>query len=137
MNKYLEEQFPITQLTAELSNKDMQFYFAINNSQVVGYLKLNIGNSQTELQDGNGLEIERIYVATAFQNKQVGQMLFNQALQIANENNINFIWLGVWEKNPKAIQFYKKNGFIAFDKHVFILGDDKQTDIMMKLNLNA
>jgi diamine N-acetyltransferase len=41
--------------------------------------------------------------------------------------------LGVWEKNPRAISFYKKNGFIEFDPHIFKLGDEELTDIMMKL----
>jgi ribosomal protein S18 acetylase RimI-like enzyme len=46
---------------------------------------------------------------------------------------VDYVWLGVWEKNLRAIQFYKKNGFVEFDQHLFILGDDPQTDIMMKL----
>jgi len=41
----------------------------------------------------------------------------------------------VWEENPRAINFYKKNGFVEFDKHIFVLGDDEQTDIMMRLDL--
>jgi len=48
---------------------------------------------------------------------------------------VKYIWLGVWEKNQKAIDFYEKNGFVPFDKHIFVLGDDKQTDIMMKMEL--
>jgi len=42
------------------------------------------------------------------------------------------VWLGVWEENPRAIKFYKKNGFVEFDKHTFVLGEDEQTDILMK-----
>jgi ribosomal protein S18 acetylase RimI-like enzyme len=48
---------------------------------------------------------------------------------------VGFIWLGVWEENQKAIRFYKKNGFVEFGKHIFRLGDDDQTDIMMKLDI--
>ena len=55
---------------------------------------------------------------------------------IAREKNKDYVWLGVWEENPRAINFYKKNGFVAFDKHLFQLGNDLQTDIMMKLKLN-
>ena len=75
----------------------------------------------------------RIYVLSSFHGKKVGQLLYDHALQIAREKNVQFVWLGVWEENPRAIQFYKKNGFIEFDKHIFKLGDDLQTDIMMKL----
>jgi ribosomal protein S18 acetylase RimI-like enzyme len=55
---------------------------------------------------------------------------------LAKEKNVKYAWLGVWEKNPRAIRFYEKNGFVAFDKHIFKLANDEQTDIMMKLKLN-
>ena len=57
-------------------------------------------------------------------------------LKLIEEKNVEYVWLGVWEQNPRAIRFYEKNGFVAFDKHVFKLGNDEQTDIMMKLELN-
>ncbi|MBP7822091.1 MAG: GNAT family N-acetyltransferase, partial [Saprospiraceae bacterium] len=103
---------------------------------VIGYLKLNFGSSQTELQDEKALEIERIYVSKEYHGKSVGQLLYDMAIQIAKQKNADYVWLGVWEENPRAINFYKKNGFVAFDKHIFKLGDDEQTDIMMKLKLN-
>jgi ribosomal protein S18 acetylase RimI-like enzyme len=103
---------------------------------VIGYLKLNFGQSQTELQDNRALEIERIYVLKEFHGKSVGQLLYAKASQIARQKRADYVWLGVWEENPRAISFYKKNGFIEFDKHVFLLGKDEQTDIMMKLKLN-
>jgi hypothetical protein len=135
MQKYLEEGFSIEKLTEELSNPDSQFYFAELNNKTIGYLKLNIGSSQTELKDSKALEIERIYVLKEFQGKKVGQMLYDKAIQIAMNANVEYVWLGVWEENPRAIDFYKKNGFIEFDKHAFRLGDDEQTDLMMKLEL--
>ena len=86
-------------------------------------------------QHENAMEIERIYVLSSFHGKKVGQFLYEHAIQIARDKNVRFVWLGVWEENPRAIQFYKKNGFVEFDKHIFKLGDDLQTDIMMKLVL--
>jgi ribosomal protein S18 acetylase RimI-like enzyme len=70
-----------------------------------------------------------------FHGKKVGQLLYDKAIEIARQLNVDYVWLGVWEENPRAIAFYRKNGFVAFDKHIFKLGDDEQTDIMMKLNL--
>ena len=55
----------------------------------------------------------------------------------AREKQAHYVWLGVWEKNERAIAFYRKNGFVAFDTHIFKLGDDEQTDILMKLPLKA
>lgn len=135
IKKFLNDSFSDAQLTKEFNTPNSQFYFAKINNDIVGYLKLNFGKAQTELQDNQSLEIERIYVLHAFQGKKIGQAFFEKTLKIAKEKNLKYIWLGVWEKNLKAIQFYTKNGFIIFDKHVFVLGNDIQTDIMMKLLL--
>jgi len=136
MNKYLNEGFALEKLTAELSNPDSQFYFAMHGNDIVGYLKLNSGQSQTDIKDDHSLEIERIYVLKEFHGKQVAQLLYGKALQIARQQNAGYIWLGVWEQNPRAISFYRKNGFVEFDKHSFMLGDDEQTDIMMRREMN-
>ena len=134
--EYLEEEFSISKLTTELNDNNAEFYFAKLDNNVIGYLKLNFGKSQTELQDNGALEIERIYVLNEYHGKNVGKLLYNKAKQIARQHGADYIWLGVWEENPKAIYFYKKNGFVAFDKHIFKLGNDEQIDIMMKLKLN-
>jgi diamine N-acetyltransferase len=135
MKQYLEEGFSEAKLTAELNNENSEFYFASLDDKIIGYLKLNFGNSQTELQDSSSLEIERIYVLSEYYGKKAGQVLYEKAIQVAEEKNVNYVWLGVWEENPRAIRFYQKNGFVEFDKHIFKLGDDEQTDIMMKKKL--
>jgi diamine N-acetyltransferase len=135
MAKYLEEGFSIEKLTAELEDPNAEFYFALLADDVIGYLKLNFGTSQTERLQENAIEIERIYVLKTFHGKKVGQLLYEKALQIARQAQADCVWLGVWEKNPQAIQFYRKNGFIEFDKHIFQLGEDAQIDILMKLTL--
>lgn len=135
MKSYLEAGFSKDRLIRELNDENSEFYFAILDNNVIGYLKLNFGESQTEVKYKKAVEIERIYVSKAFHGKKVGQILYDTAIQIARYKEAEYIWLGVWEENLRAIGFYKKNGFVAFDKHIFKLGDDKQTDIMMKLKL--
>ena len=136
MQKYLEEEFSTEKLKIELTDKNAEFYFAELGYNVIGYLKVNFGQSQTEIKDKNALEIERIYVLKEFHGKKVGQLLYDKAIELAKEKNVEYVWLGVWEQNQRAIRFYAKNGFVAFDKHIFKLGNDEQTDIMMKLKLN-
>lgn len=136
MRKYLEDGFSLAKLTAELNDQNTEFYFVKDAEDVIGYLKLNSGQAQTELKDDKSLEIERIYVLKEYQGKNIGQMLYEKAIQIARQIKADYIWLGVWEENKRAISFYQKNGFVEFDKHIFKLGDDKQTDIMMKMKLN-
>jgi len=135
MKKYLTERFSMETLKSELQCEDSEFYFAENEHEIVGYLKINVGNAQTEPQEPGALEIERIYVRKDFHGKKVGQLLYQQAVEIAKEKDATYIWLGVWEENHRAVAFYKKNGFVEFGKHTFKLGADEQIDLMMRLEL--
>jgi ribosomal protein S18 acetylase RimI-like enzyme len=135
MQKYLDENLSIQRLTNELMNSESLFYFARMDEEIIGYLKINFGVTQTDFKEDNSIEIERVYVSEEFQGKNVGQNLLNKAIEICGEKNAQFLWLGVWEKNYKAIRFYQKNGFVEFGNHPFILGDDIQTDILMKRHL--
>ena len=135
MHKYLNENLSEEKLKEELNNPASTFYFAVDAGNIIGYLKVNTASAQTESVENNALEIERIYVVKEYHGKNIGQLLYEKAISVAKENKAPYVWLGVWEENPRAISFYKKNGFVEFDKHIFILGDDKQTDIMMKLML--
>lgn len=135
MQKYLTENLSTENLKSELENPDSEFYFAEENEEVLGYLKLNSGSAQTETQDLNAVEIERIYVLKEFLGQKVGQFLFEKAMEVAHEKAADYIWLGVWEENHRALRFYEKNGFEIFGKHNFVLGTDVQIDLMMKKKL--
>lgn len=131
--RYLAEGFSTEKLERELLNPESPYYFALLDSEIVGYLKMNMGAAQSEPEDLMAVEIERIYVRTIWHGKSVGQKLFDHAYSIALARNAPYLWLGVWEKNLRAIRFYQKQGFVAFDQHIFQLGDEAQTDVLMKL----
>jgi len=132
LKHYLEFGFSTEKLTAELNNSESEFYLALIESHVIGYLKVNFGEAQSEAQDPDALEIERIYVLQEYQGKRLGLTLIEKALAIAHKRKSPYLWLGVWEKNPRAIQFYQKLGFVEFGQHIFQFGDEAQTDILMK-----
>jgi ribosomal protein S18 acetylase RimI-like enzyme len=110
MAKYLEEAYSYEKLSAELNDPNSLFYFAMMGQDVIGYLKLNVGASQTEVKDNDALEIERIYVLKKFHGKKVGQLLFDKAIEVAKAQHAAYVWLGVWEENKRALQFYTQNG---------------------------
>jgi ribosomal protein S18 acetylase RimI-like enzyme len=132
MDHYLAQNFSDEKVASELSNTDSLFYIACIDEKPIGYLKLNVGAAQTELQEEVSVEIERIYVLQAYHGKRVGQALYQKALDTAIQHGKTNLWLGVWEENHRAIQFYIKNGFVPFDKHIFKLGADEQVDILMR-----
>ena len=132
---YINERLNEAVIKQEIENIQSSFYLAKANDIIVGYLKLNWGDAQTETLESQALEIHRIYVLKEFHGQQVGQRLLDEAITIANNKKVNLIWLGVWENNHQALRFYKKNGFISFDTHVFKLGNDTQTDLLLKLEV--
>lgn len=136
MDAYLNHNLSIQTLEAELCDRQAAFYFALLNDVIIAYLKINFANAQTELKDHRAMEIERIYVLQNYHGSDIGKQVLHYAIQIAKDHKMDYIWLGVWEHNVRAIRFYEKNGFIAFGSHVFTLGNDDQTDIMMRLELH-
>lgn len=135
MNEYLNKRFSPEKLKEELSDHNSEFYFALISQRVVGYLKINFGTAQTEIKDDNAVEIERIYVLKEFHGAKVGQKLFEKAVDISRRRNVDYVWLGVWEKNYRALRFYRKNGFAEFDTHIFKLGNAEQKDLLMKIQI--
>ena len=135
MSSYLENDLSLERLSAELNNPNSEFFFASLDNEVIGYLKINCDSAQTEQKTANSIEIERIYVTKEFLGKNIGQLLLEHAFQIAREKGNEIVWLGVWEENKRAIRFYQKNGFEEFDKHIFMLGEDAQKDILMRKKL--
>lgn len=135
ISNYIKDSLNTAQLTTELNNANSQFYIAYSNDEVVGYLKINFGDAQTEAINGNTLEVQRIYVLQSFHGKNIGQLLLDEVKKIAKNTAVDFIWLGVWEENHRALRFYTKNEFVVFDKHVFTLGNDEQTDLLMQLRI--
>lgn len=133
--EYLARAFSGEQLTHELRSPGTRFYLASVDGSIAGYLKTNRDKAQTEQVEGNTLEIERIYVDADFQGTGVGKAMFEQALDEAKEAGMDAVWLGVWEENLKAIEFYSRQGFEAFGEHEFTIGSDVQRDILMRLSL--
>jgi diamine N-acetyltransferase len=136
MQMYLDDCMSREKLTEEMNLPNTEFYFAVTDHNIVGYLKINTGNAQIEFKDKNTLEIERVYVLKDYLGNGIGQALFDFAVHKAHDRHAEFLWLGVWENNLRAIRFYQKNGMTVFGKHTFRLGKDIQTDLMMRLELN-
>lgn len=135
MKAYIDRAFTMKQLESELANRSSQFYFISIDNEVAGYLKVNIDDAQSETMGDDFLEIERIYIRNKFQRKGLGKYLIDQAIEIAEEQNKNNIWLGVWENNDNAIRFYEKLGFVQTGVHSFYMGDEEQLDIIMTKKL--
>jgi ribosomal protein S18 acetylase RimI-like enzyme len=135
MDLYVKKNFSAAQIMSEVRNTDNIFLIAESGGKPAGYAKLRRGHVPDELRGRHALEIERLYATTEFIGKQVGYTLMQKCLAIANDQQYDTIWLGVWEHNHRAIAFYMKCGFAKFGSHPFMLGNDLQTDHLMKKDL--
>lgn len=130
MDAYLDKAFDKQVIEKELRDDDCRYFLAIENGTPAGYAKLKMGDER--MLDETSLELERIYVVHQFQGKQIGAALLERCLEFAREGRFHWIWLGVWEKNIKAQSFYLKRGFEKFGEQIFELGNDRQTDWLMR-----
>ncbi len=135
MDRFLEEAYGEDKLKSELLNPESSFFILFVDDQPAGYLKVNTGSAQSEMQDPDALEIERLYVDSAYQGQKLGAQMMMAAIDLARSLDKAYVWLGVWENNFRAQKFYQKFGFHRFGEHVFVLGDDPQTDYLMRLDL--
>ena len=131
MQKYLEEELTTDKLAAEINDPSCEIYFMKESHQVVGYLTLYLV-SDPEILWKQGLKIERLYLLNRFLGKGYGLKLLGFAEEKLRQHQRDYLWLGVWERNYRAIRFYRRNGFAQTGTCRFILGEDVQTDLVMK-----
>lgn len=132
MDLFMERQFSREQLIAEVGTPGTIFLLAELDGHPVGYVKLASSQPPEGLPAGADMEIVRIYSEQHTIGKGVGRALMQASIHQAREQGKPWIWLGVWEHNQRAIDFYRKWGFEKFGEHVFMVGEDPQTDWWMK-----
>jgi ribosomal protein S18 acetylase RimI-like enzyme len=136
VKKYIQKSYSEEQLTNELTDSQSQFFFIKVNNRSAGYLKINVGDAQTENMGSDSLEIQRIYIRSQYKHQGLGSQLLAKGIAIARELNKSFVWLGVWENNHDALKFYQKFGFNQYSDHIFTLGGSEQRDLIMKKMIN-
>jgi diamine N-acetyltransferase len=136
MARYLSEMFTPDKQAAEISDPTAVVLVAERagttaQSELVGYVHLAAGPAPVEVAGHKRVEIKRFYVSRAFHGRGVAQALMDAAIAAARAAGNDTIWLGVWERNPRAAAFYAKYGFMRVGQQIFMLGSDAQTDWLL------
>jgi diamine N-acetyltransferase len=132
---YLNANFTVKKIREEINESGTLFFLAEIDDQLVGYARIRSNKSTDAEGLKNPMEIERLYVDKKQIGQRIGYLLMKTCMQYAEEKNYQTVWLGVWENNERALEFYRKWGFVKFGQHVFMLGNDAQTDLLMKKEL--
>lgn len=135
MAAYMATAFSEEQIARELADERNIYFIAELDGEPAGYAKLIVGSAEDGITASNPIELARLYSQQKFLGKGVGQALMNECFAIAKAHDHDVMWLGVWEHNPRARRFYEKNGFQFCGTHIFQLGSDPQTDLLMRKDL--
>lgn len=132
LNHYMRQAFSLEQITAELEDPNSVFLIAEIEGEAAGYAKLVLDTIEPGVTADKPIELSRLYSQQKFLGQGVGQSLMDACFDRARQEGCDVMWLGVWEFNPRAQRFYERNGFRIVGSHVFQLGSDPQTDLLMQ-----
>jgi ribosomal protein S18 acetylase RimI-like enzyme len=135
MQSFFEQAYNLNTLTNELHEEHSKLLIALDDNKIAGFARMRESDEVRDVLGDNTVELQRLYVLTSAQGKSIGKLLMQNALHYAAENKYEWIWLGVWERNFKAQEFYKKWGFEKFSEHTFWQGNDPQIDWLLKRKL--
>ena len=119
----------------EIGERGLVTTLADEGGRLVGYSQLHIGKALPAVKAMRPAELHRIYVASEWHGRGIGRALMKQARADAARAGCDRLWLGVWEHNPKAMAFYRQLGFEIVGTHAFMLGDERQRDLLMAVAL--
>lgn len=116
---------------AEIADPGRLTLLGADGERLAGYAQLRWDGAPACVAADSPGEIQRFYVAADRHGRGVAQSLMKACLDALSARGCDVAWLGVWERNPRAIAFYRKHGFVEVGEHVFALGRDPQRDIVM------
>jgi len=137
LTHYMRQAFNAEQIAKELADPKSIFLIAEIDGETAGYAKILLDNIEPGVSAERPVELCRLYSKQKFIGQGIGQTLMDACFKRGREEGCDVMWLGVWEYNPRAQRFYKKNGFRVIGKHTFQLGTDPQTDLLMQRELGT
>jgi diamine N-acetyltransferase len=108
---------------------------AESDGRMIGFSQLRPGQAHASVAAARPTELRRLYVVAGSHGHGVGRQLMQEALAAAAREGCDVLWLGVWEHNPKAMAFYRRFGLEIVGTHAFMLGQDRQRDLVMSVKL--
>ena len=137
MRDYLSGAFTPARMREELTDPGVRAWIAETaGGDACGYAVLRLRAAHDAVA-GESAEIARLYVDRAGHGRGIAAALMARCVDAARESGATVVWLGVWQRNARAIAFYRKQGFRPVAEQTFVLGSDPQTDWVMARPLDA
>jgi GNAT superfamily N-acetyltransferase len=133
--RFLEATYGATQQARELADPAVISLLAFVEGEAAGFAQLRRGHAEPCVAGPEPIELQRIYALRAFHGRGVGAALLQAAMDRARAEGFRTLWLGVWERNDKALAFYARFGFRDVGSHTFMVGSDPQVDRILEVAL--
>ena len=137
MAAYLTKAFDVSAVEAELSDSRVTYFVGEVGGRLAAYAMVRTGSAPASVTGQSPLELVRFYVDQPFHGSGIARAMMDACDAEARRRGARTLWLGVWERNPRAIRFYEKCGFRDVGSHGFVLGTDEQTDRLMARPIHA
>ena len=131
MAAYLERTYGLAPQTAELSSPDVTTLLAHRDQLLIAFAQVRRHAPPAVVPDRTAIELRRFYVDRPAHGSGVAQLLMAAVFDATRALGGRHVWLGVWDRNLRAIAFYRKAGFHDVGTQPFVLGSDHQTDRVM------
>lgn len=112
----------------EIADPSMLTLVADDAGTLVAFVQLRRGPAPSCVTGSAPIEIQRFYLDADWHGRGLAHTLMAHTFAAAQAAGAATIWLGVWERNPRAIAFYRKLGYVDVGQQTFVLGSDHQTD---------
>lgn len=129
---HLDRELTTEAVERSLTEEGSTTWWLLDDGTPVGYLKVNRGASQTEPDLTDGLEVQQVYVLASHHGRGLGGRLLDHAFDVARAEGLGYVWLGVWERNHRALAVYEHLGFGPFGEHTFHFGPEEQRDVLLR-----
>lgn len=132
MDAYLKTTYGPDIQRAELNDPQLTFFIAETDGASSGYALLRAGRAPESIGGARPVELARLYISHEWHGRGVGAALMRACFDEARRKGFQTMWLGVWEHNARALAFYRKWDFQVVGSHIFTVGSDAQTDLLMQ-----
>lgn len=132
---FLEQTYGEALQALELQESQAWTLIAEAGQEAIGFARLRLGEVPACVTGPDPVELQRIYVVRDWLGQKAGPALLQRCLDEAWALGGRTLWLGVWERNDRALAFYRRHGFEAVGDHPFIVGTDRQRDVIMVRSL--
>lgn len=133
---YVSATYSAERQRAEIADPDRITLLGERDGVLVSYAQLRANGAAPSCIEGPvPIELLRFYVDRPWHGQGVAHAMMDAAIAAARSRGARTLWLGVWERNPRAIVFYGKHGFRDVGWLPFKLGGDDQTDRVMSREL--